>query len=192
MDPPRASQSSDATSGQPDCETSSHSAVCSVSRTSPSGSAHSGTGRGEVRASPCGDDYLLLQGKTTQPMSLHACLERKTRWVRMHLGDVRRKRRGQKNQFGGSEWLKLRTEPASQYAEWIQSQTFSRAGCSDQRANVWRNDEQVWLRLFTLNEMTPPMTRKNFRRDGYRRYLLSRHNAQWNLSTVNIPFVRLR
>ena len=87
-DSPRASQSSHAASGQSQCGVSSHSAIGSASRTASSGSGNCETGRDDVRASPRSADYLLLRGKSTNPMSLLVRPERNTRWARMHLNDV--------------------------------------------------------------------------------------------------------
>ena len=137
-------------SGKSNFDASPHSAIGSASRTVSSAYGNSRTGRGDVRSSPFSADYLLLRGKTTHPVSSHACPERNTRWVRLHLNDVCREGRGVENQFDGSERPKLRSGHASQYEDWVQSQTCTRAGCCDQRPSVCRNDEQEWMRPFHL------------------------------------------
>ena len=95
------------------------------------------------RASPCSADFLLLQGKATGPMGPRPCNEKNTRWCRANRTDTVRKGRGKRNEFDGSDWIKLRATHASRYEERVQSQTCNRAGCNDYRSVEMRSGEQV-------------------------------------------------
>ena len=184
MDSPRAPQSSNAMSGQRDCGTSPHTVGGSASRSASSGSEPSGMGIGEVRASPRSADYLLLRVKTTQPMSLHDCLERDARWARMHAGDVFRKGRGKKTNLADSNGCKcapttrLSTKsgfnrkhafvPDSETRARMSFETRSRRGCGPS----------------ILNGMAPPRNQHVGRPNVYRQHLHSRHTHQRNRNRV--------
>ena len=77
-------------------------------------------------------------------------MEKNTRWRRVNRPDIVRNGRGKRNQFGGSEWLKLCASHASRYGEWIQSQTCIREGCNDNKADVTRTGSQAQLHSFHL------------------------------------------
>ena len=65
-------------------------------------------------------------------MSATSSVESNTSWRRVHHMDVRRRGRGRRNQFGGSEWLKLCGEKA---------QTSVRNGRNRIRVTEW--DAQI-------------------------------------------------
>ena len=151
MDSPRVSVVSQAAS----VRSRSHSSRSGGGSVSVTPSARKSTAMdGAIRASPHSANYLLLQGKTNRPMATCVCEEKNTRWCSVYGRDVVEKRRGKRNQFYGSTWLKLCAQHASEYEEWAQSQTRARAGCNDYRADEQREGVQNRFRCFHSDRET--------------------------------------
>ena len=117
-----------------------------------------------TRASPCCANYLLCKNDHVEPLDEGGCEERNTKWYRIRHLDGRKGGRGNRNRFGGAEWIKPCQAHDYDYEECAQSQDCHRNGCIERRAEVLTNGRQVNLclrhlgRVHASNDRTPSGT----------------------------------
>lgn len=118
---------------------------------------------------------FAVAGKTWNPMRRHPRMEKNTRRRRANPPGVVKRGRGMRNQFGGSERLKLCAPNSSQYGEWIHPQTCVREGRNDYRTDELRSNCQV---RFALSIWIVTMMPRNRRIDQLRVNLMRHLNRR--------------